>query len=462
MPIKRNKLYQYIFFLIITLMVIFNGGNNNLYIQFNFIIISILFLLFVKEKNYLAHIRELFLKNKIAIFSFTLFISFLIFQTIPLPIEWLSFFSPEKYNILNKLEFKGNFHSISLSPAHSYFSLLNYLSLFLSLIIFKSLFYKKRDIFQFYYFLVFIGAFAASVAIYFYLIGNPDFWIIKNELIKRAATGFFINRTVFACFLVLCFLSGVEYLKNIDDYKKNDTGNFFNKIYVRIFILLITIGLITSFSRLGNFLFISIVVFYILQAFFTNDKKSKFFLITLILIVLVDVLIFGFYFGSERLIQRFSFLTNEVNAYLPPTNEVSTHLPSTKEFGFLRGDIAKFALVEFKKFIFWGYGGGGFEYLFKINFKNLSTIYATHAHSDILGFIGEFGLIGSTLILFSSLFSCVKKNFFSFKNFLLLYLLFFILIFDFSLHIPIIQVLFVLLISVNYRKSKKSEYSVNN
>ena len=36
-------------------MVIFNGGNNNLYIQFNFIIISIFFLLFIREKNYLAH-----------------------------------------------------------------------------------------------------------------------------------------------------------------------------------------------------------------------------------------------------------------------------------------------------------------------------------------------------------------------------------------------------------------------
>ena len=443
-------------------MVIFNGGNNNLYIQFNFIIASILFLFFVKEKNYLAHIRELFLKNKIAIFSFTLFISFLIFQTIPLPIEWLSFLSPEKYNILKKLEFKGNFHSISLSPTHSYFSLLNYLSLFLSLIIFKSLFYKKRHIIEFYYFLVFIGAFAASVAIYFYLIGNPDFWIIKNELIKRAATGFFINRTVFACFLVLCFLSGVEYLKKIDDYKKNDAGNFFNKIYVRIFILLITIGLITSFSRLGNFLFISIVIFYILHTFFTSDKKSKFFLITLILIVLVDVLIFGFYFGSEKLLQRYSFLSNEVNAYLPSTKEVNTYLPSTKEFGFIRGDIAKFALVEFKKFIFWGYGGGGFEYLFKINFENLSTIYASHAHSDIIEFIGEFGLIGFILILLSILFSCKKKFFISFKNFLLLYLLLFILIFDFSLHIPIVQLLFVLLISIDYKKTENSEYSVNN
>lgn len=190
MPIKKTKLYQYIFLLIITFMFIFNGGNNNLYIQFNFIIISIFFLLFIREKNYFAHVRKIFSTNKLAIKLYVLFISFLLFQTIPLPIEWLSFLSPEKYNFLNKLEFNGNFNPISLSPINSYFSLLNYLSIFLYLIIFKSLFHRTKDIFKFYYFLVLLGAFASTVAIYFLLIGNPDFLILKN-VYKDSATGFF-------------------------------------------------------------------------------------------------------------------------------------------------------------------------------------------------------------------------------------------------------------------------------
>ena len=429
-------------------MVIFNGGNNNLYIQFNFIIISIFFLLFIREKNYLAHMRKIFSTNKLAIKLYVLFISFLIFQTIPLPIEWLSFLSPEKYNFLNKLEFNGNFNPISLSPINSYFSLLNYLSIFLYLIIFKSLFYKKKYILEFYYFLVFLGAFAASVAIYFYLIGNPDFLMLKNSHAKTNATGFFINRTVFSCFLTLCFFSGIEYLKMIDHYQKNNTDTFFNKIYVRIFLLLTTIAIITTFSRLGNFLFISLIIMYISQALYTNDKKNRFFLITLILIVLFDVLILGFYFGSEKLLQRYSFLQNEIGEYLPSTTESSLS----------RGGIVKFAFIEFKKFIFFGYGGGGFEYLFKINFQNLSTQFASHAHSSIIEFIGEFGLIGSTFISLSLLFTCANKDFLSFKNFLLCYLLIFILIFDFSFHIPIIQFLFILLLSVSYKRSDNFEY----
>ena len=433
-------------------MVIFNGGNNNLYIQFNFIIISIFFLLLIREKNYLAHINEIFLKKKLAIKLYFLFIIFLLFQIIPLPIEWLNFLSPEKYNLLNKLEFDGNFNSISWSPVNSYFSLLNYLSLFLYLIIFKSLFYKKKDIFRLYYFLVLLGAIASSVAIYFYLIGNPDFLIIKNSGYKTSATGFFINRTVFSCFLVLCFFCGIEYLKRIDNYKEDNNQNFFNKIYNRFFLLLITIGIITSFSKLGNFLFISIIIIYIVQSLYLNDKKNRFFLTTLILLVLFDVLIVGFYFGSEKLLQRFFFMQSEISEYLP----------SNSGLNLSRGDLMKFAFIEFKDFIFFGYGAGGFENLLKINFPNLSTTFAKNAHSDLIEFMGEFGIIGSILIFSSFLLTCFNKSFLSFKNFLLSYLLIFILIFDFSFHIPLIQFLFILLYSVNYKQRNNSEYRFND
>ena len=442
MLVKKGKIYKYIFLLILTLMTIFNGGNSNLFIQFNFIIVSILFLFFIKKKNYLAELKYIFYYNKISIYLFFLFIGFLIFQSIPLPSEWIKVLSPQKYDLLNKLEFSGNSHSISLSPTNSFFGILNYVTLFLFLIIFKILFNKKKDIFIFYFFLISLGAFAASVAIYFYLIGNPDFLIIKNNAYKSSATGFFINRTVFSCFLVLCFYCGIEYLKLIDNYLRDNTHNFFKKIYVRIFILLITIGIITTFSKLGNFLLVSVIIINIAQMLYLNDKKNKLFLYTLILIVLFDIFIIGFYFGSEKLLERYSFLKQEIIEYLPSTTEIN----------FSRGDISKFALSELKNFLYFGYGGGGFEYLFKINYENSSSVYATHAHSDIIEFIGEFGIIGSFFILLSIFFLFIKNNIFCFKNFLLFYLLLFMLIFDFSFHIPIIQFILIILMSINYEK----------
>ena len=452
MSLKKSNFYRYIFLLIIILMTIFNKSNNNIFIQFNFIIISIFFLLFIKEKNYFTHINRIFSKNKKAIILFFFFIIFLIFQTIPLPIEWIKILSPVKYNFLHRLEFSGNFNSISLSPTNSYFTILNYLSLFLCLLVFKSLFYKKKDIFKFYFFLIYLGAFFSSIAVYFYLIGSPDFLMIENSAYKKVATGFFINRTVFSCFLTLCFFCGIEYLRIIDHYQKNNPNNFFNKIYVRIFILLITIGIITSFSRLGNFLFVSLIIIYILRSLFVSEKSNKFFLITLIFVVLFDVLILGFYFGSEKLLQRYSFLQNEINEYLPSSTQNSVS----------RGELLKFAFSQLKDFIFFGYGGGGFEYLFKTNFDNLSTRYSVHAHSDLIEFIGEFGLMGTVLISSSIFCTFLNNNLFSFKNFILCYFLIFIFLFDFSFHVPIIQFLFTLLLSVNYKESNNFEYKYIN
>ena len=248
---------------------------------------------------------------------------------------------------------------------------------------------------------------------------------------------------MFSCFLVLCFFCGIEYLKINDQYQKDSTNNFFKKIYTRIFLLLITIGIITSFSRLGNFLFISLIIIHISQTLYLNERKSRFFLATLLFIVLFDILILGFYFGSEKLLERYSFLKNELNAYLPSTiqNELT------------RGNLSKFAFIEFKKFALFGYGEGGFESLFKINFQNMSNAYALNAHSDLREFIGEFGLIGSALVILCILFIHIKNSILSFKNFILYYFLITILIFDFSFHIPIIQFLFIILLSINYKKN---------
>ena len=76
--------------------------------------------------------------------------------------------------------------------------------------------------------------------------------------------------------------------------------------------------------------------------------------------------------------------------------------------------------------------------------------------------IGEFGLIGFILFILSIIFLPSKKKFISFKNFCLFYFLIFILIFDFSLHIPIIQLLFLLLLCVIDKEKNYSKNVFNN
>ena len=92
----------------------------------------------------------------------------------------------------------------------------------------------------------------------------------------------------------------------------------------------------------------------------------------------------------------------------------------------------------------------------------MSNRYASHAHADLIEFIGEFGLIGFVFFLLSIIFLPLKKKFISFKNFCLFYFLIFILIFDFSLHIPIIQLLFLLLLCIVDKEKNYQKNELNN
>ena len=276
MHLTKNKLHQLFFYILITLLLVFNGGNYDFYAQFNFISVSILFLVCQRDINYKSHIRKFFLDNKKILNIYFIFLTYLIFQMIPLPIDFLKFFSPIKYKLLFDLDYKNNFSSISLDPSKSFFWILNYFSLLLYVIIFKSIFYKSIHILRFYFFLSLISFIASIVAINFYLIGNPNFLFIVNNSYPNAATGFFINRTVFACFLTLGFVASLEYLNNINLKNKRKKDYFFIKIYVRIFLLFITIGIITSFSRLGNFLFLILILIYLIKFYLLKDNKNKF------------------------------------------------------------------------------------------------------------------------------------------------------------------------------------------
>ena len=220
MHLTKNKLYQLFFYILITLMLVFNGGNYDFYAQFNFIFLVILFLVCQKDINYKSHIRKFFLDNNRILIIYFIFLTYLVFQIIPLPMEFLKLFSPTKYELLIDLESRDKFSSISLDPSKTFLSFFNYFSLMLYIIIFKTIFYKERHIQRFYLYLTSLGFFSSFVGIYFYLIGNPNIFFLINDSYQNSSTGFFVNRTVFSCFLVLCFLSGLEYLINIDTIKK--------------------------------------------------------------------------------------------------------------------------------------------------------------------------------------------------------------------------------------------------
>ena len=439
MNLSKNKRYQYSFFILILIYSVFNGGNSNLLIQVNFLLISFFYILCLRDKNYNLHFNYFVKENKKGVYFYILFLFYLLFQILPLPIDSLKFFSPEKYIYLTTLSSDLNYSSISLAPSNSFFQLLNFCSLLILIFVLKMIFYQERHKNRLYLFLSFIGFLSALIATFLYLSGNIDILNFKSYNSSSASTGFFVNRGVFSIFLLFCLISSLEYLGN----SKNIKDNFITSIYVRLFIVFIAIGLITTFSRIGNFLLLSTMLFYIINEIFINKMKNSTFRNIILIIIIIDVFILGIYFGSLRIVDRFSFLENEF-----------AEIANT-EVNFSRFQLIKFALYQTYDYLFFGYGPGSFETLFQLKFPDLANKYTNHAHSDLIQFIGEFGLIGFTLF-FLLILSFILKLTYNLKNILFLFYLIIILFFDFALHIPFIQFLFVIFFTFNFKTIKRS------
>ena len=439
MQLSKNKKYQYIFFFLILIYSLFNGGNSNLLIQVNFLLICLFYFFCLQDKNYSIHFKYFFRENKRSIYCYILFLFYIFFQIIPLPIEIIKFFSPEKYFYLVNLELDFQYSSISLSPTNSFFQLLNFCSLLILIFILKMIFYREKHKNRFYLFLSSVGFISALVATFLNLTGNADILSFKSYNNPSASTGFFVNRTVFSIFLLFCLVSSLEYLSNL----KNIKDNFITCVYVRLFVVFIAIGLITSFSRTGNFLLLVTLLFYMINEILFKKENNKIFRNIILIVILIDIFIFGIYFGSSRIVDRFSFLENEFEEI------------KNIDINFARFQVIKFALFQIYDYLIFGYGPGSFEALFQIKFPNLINSYANHAHSDLIQFIGEFGLVGSIIFLLSisSFFLNINHNL---KNNLLFSYLLIILLFDFSLHIPLIQVLFVIFFIFNQKFIKLS------
>ena len=324
------------------------------------------------NKNYIANLKFFLNSNKISILFFILFLIYLIFN-FHLYLGILKYLSPEKYKILLNLPNDASLNTISFHPSDTYFQMINFLSLFLIVLVMKMIFQNNRHKRRLYIYVSFLGACFSLIAVLFYLSGNPDFFIIKNSTDLSSATGFFLKRTVFSVFLLFCLIGSFELLKLKNEKESNSL--FFLKIYIRLFVIIISIGIITSFSRIGNFLFICTIIYFLVNCIFVDKEKNKSFINLLIIFIIFDVIILGYYFGFTHLIERFYFLKDELTI-------------SNEEF--IRINIIEFGFKQLKDFVLFGYGAGSFEIIFQLKYENLTNLYADHSHSDLIEFLGEF------------------------------------------------------------------------
>ena len=451
-----NQLYQFFFCLIFFLGTLFNGSNSFLLIKINFIFLFIFFLHLMFKKNFKTNFLYLYKTNKNIFYLFAIFIIFLIFQVVPLPNFFLSFISENSFNFYKNINF-SNYNPISLNIYFSSHEIINYLNIFLIVVLTNLIFYKKKHINWFLFYFSIMGFFHAFFAVFWLLNGNPDFIFKDTIYYSNSATGFFINRTNFSFFLVLTFLIGLQYLyfNNIKMIFKEDKFEIF---YVRFFLLFISIGIISTFSRLGNFYLLIIVLYYLLISIINTNKLFNRFSIFFIVLILFDILIMGVYFGGNQLISRFDFFNYELLSN--PNNQVNLLSSKDIEDNLSRLKLISLGFEFFKSYFYFGYGAGAFESAFFLLFENLNDIYANHAHSDFVELLGELGIFGFIIfillfinILYRGVDAYIGK--YSNLHFLLIPLLLLFLFngfFDFSLNIPSNQFLFASLVTMSLKK----------
>ena len=455
--ILRRTLLQNIFLFIVTLCVSINASNSNLLIQLSSINFIILFFLCLKNKEVLEAIKENYINNKFFFIIFFVYIGYLVFQIIPLPLHWFEVIAPANYALYSSIKIDKEFWSLSVDPSSSYFRLLNCINFFIIFLIFPALFFRSKHLMKVLFFFCLLGFCHAVFATYWMLIGNPSNFLIEKSHYLHASTGLFVNRAVFATFLLLCAFSGLYYM--VVFFQKNKITSFglFEQvntkiIYIRIFIIFLTIGILTTWSRIVNFSYVLVLISFLIYSKISFKKYINPLSTIILFILLFDILILGLVFGNAKLVERYA--------------ETSI-IGEAARFG-----VHKFGLSQFKEFWLFGYGAGAFELIFKL-FYNIPPdgAIAAHAHNDGIELIGEVGIIGISILLLLSLIYFKKllnkiNQERERARFILLSLLLIILLIqsfvDFSLHIPGITTLLIIILASGMIKYKIKEKKIES
>ena len=449
MLLNKNSL-QNLFLLILTITISFNASVNPIMIQVSSISFIVFFLLCLRNIEILEKIKKNFIINKFFLIFFFIYINYLIIQIIPLPLKLIEIIAPNNYNLYTSIKIDKELWSLSIDPSNSYFKILNCINFFIIFLTFPVLFNRSKYLMKFLFFLCVLGFCHAIFATYWMLIGNPSNFLIEKIHYTNSSTGFFVNRSVFATFLFLCAFSGLYYI--VIFFNKNEIVNFNlaeqikSKIFfIRIFIIFLSIGILTTWSRSVNFSYVLILFSFLFYSKISFKKYINPLSSIIIVILIFDVCVLGLFFGNARLLERI----------------VETSV--LKET--LRLDLHSFGFDQFKNFWLFGYGSGAFGQLFKIFYNSpKNTLLTDYVHNDWIELLGEVGVLGILIlfILLISYFNKIIKNINEkkqFARFLLLLLLLLTLsiqsLVDFSLHIPGISILLVSILSIGLIKFKK-------
>jgi|TARA_B110000858_G_C17768643_1_gene458381 putative inorganic carbon (HCO3(-)) transporter len=445
MLLRKNTL-QNLFLIILTINVSFNASINILLTQVSSIFFIFFILICLKNIQILEKIKKNYTGNRFFFIFFFSYIGYLIVQIIPLPLSLIEIIAPNNYNLYNSIQIDKQLWSLSVDPSNSYFGILNCINALIIFLTFPVLFNRSKYLMKFLFFLCVLGFIHAIFATYWMLIGNPSNFLIEKIHYLNASTGLFVNRAVLGTFLVLCAFSSLYYI--VIFFHKNKVVNFnlveqikSKVFFVRIFIIFLSLGILTTWSRAVNLSYVLILISFLLYSKISFKRYINPLSSVIIFILVFDVFVMALFFGNAKIIERL--------AGTSVTNEG------------IRLDLYVFGWEQFKNFWLFGYGNEAFGQIFK-NFyimpeKFVTSFLAENVHNDGIELLGEVGVLGIS-ILFLLYIQYFKKILININNekqlarlilFSLLILTLFIQsLVDYSLHTPGILILLMTILSI--------------
>ena len=199
------------------------------------------------------------------------------------------------------------------------------------------------------------------------------------------ATGTFINRNHFAAYLCLTLASGIGLLLMESKYAVDQRGKgkivktieflISGKGAIRVGLIVITIGILLTRSRMGNMSFaFALTGAFAALIYFTPQFRKK--ALTLVAsIALIDIILFGFLFDAKDTVERIR------------TTSIETEN---------RADVYSDSGQLIKDHFLFGSGAGTFYTTYPAyQTKPSGNDFFDHAHNDYIELLSERGIFGA-------------------------------------------------------------------
>ncbi len=218
----------------------------------------------------------------------------------------------------------------------------------------------------------------------------------------ESAHGTFVNRNHYAAYLVMCLSVGIGVLiasltgavsRTWKQFLRNIVALILSpRMLLRLALVVMVIALVLTRSRMGNMSFFASLLAAGAIGLALSKRATRSMVVLIVSLIVIDIFIVGTYFGVERVVERIE----------------QTRLETED-----RDEIAHSALNLWRDYPVFGAGLGSFHAVIPRYWGEIPGAPYTHAHNDYLQFAGEVGVIGVALLgamLLASLLAALRAQ----------------------------------------------------